>query len=582
MFFYVLTVNSCSCSLRESDDVTALDQLYTHLVTTVTDTQSVRAAAAFLGVEAFDTETVQLDLSFWEKEGESNLSIAKQIGDHSDVFKESRRFMRDHRVKGQTFSTGIIFWYWPWYKNVADKTVKQDSFYQWMDFGGYSVKETYVEPKHSNLKEELLATKLVSIDVLNQAIIVKGDDLMKSNVIKSKRANSVWRSNDPYHFDIKRGDPLKPHHLHAAVTYTDNGEICKLLSESFRKMRATETIEDVKGRNSAFYWCSRYLREFTTYFGSNGLEQMSYGTSNGYETGPFFCGMSLVLSLPQFTMGLQGPTSTSKDRAVAWRFAGSGGMVIMLNNKKGFSVYEPFFDVSYISQYPEEDERLFCGSMFRLEVQTVITIGDSMNWCKYVPSLFKMDAVISSIVRDKMRITAREVAIVEAAIHSICGDEQQTSKSDLPLLDPFVLDMFYNYSLSKTKCYFDVCELGRHVQNSKFLELFLYPMHEMQDPSDLKEDVNVFRPILYNLFPNLESVTFLTSYRGFPTYALNAKSLLKVLDVPYRTASFSRVIILDGMNKWWQTSFSSDMQKAYKAKNFDVQFNNGKVCINLN
>ncbi len=74
------------------------------------------------------------------------------------------------------------------------------------------------------------------------------------------------------------------------------------------------------------------LRELVSYFGSRGWSGVK-----GKTSGPFFSGVSVVLNLSEFSIGFNTPTSTSKTIEVAWRFAGSGGMVITVGNDKGYS-----------------------------------------------------------------------------------------------------------------------------------------------------------------------------------------------------------------------------------------------------
>ena len=102
---------------------------------------------------------------------------------------------------------------------------------------------------------------------------------------------------------FRGGSPLSPHHLYAIIAYTDFSGFSTAFSETFRKMNYKESITSVRDRNRKFYFCSRYLREAVTYYGCAGL---GVNTSNGSEYGPFYTGMDVVLSLPQFKMGLQG------------------------------------------------------------------------------------------------------------------------------------------------------------------------------------------------------------------------------------------------------------------------------------
>ena len=258
--------------------------------------------------------------------------------------------------------------------------MKLNGLYSKMEFGEYTIKQSYVEPKYKDLKSELLATNLIDAKTLEEGIIQKVERLMQSDAVKRLRACcygcELYKESDPYHFGVPKGSPIQPHHLHALVAYTDFTKLSTEITESFRKLKNTESFEDVKRRNECLCWCSRFLRELVLLFGSIGRKKYE-NKANGIESGPFYCGMSVVLALPQFTIGLQGPTSTSKERCVAWRFAGTQGMVIKMNNEKGTTLYESFFDASWISKYGmEENERLFCGSVSRLGVQSLINAGD--------------------------------------------------------------------------------------------------------------------------------------------------------------------------------------------------------------
>ena len=73
--------------------------------------------------------------------------------------------------------------------------------------------------------------------------------------------------------------------------------------------------------------------------------------------GPFYCGMSSVMTIPQFTMQLFSPTSTSCHIEVAMKFSGDNGIIIQFDNEGGMATGMEGLDVSWISRYKEEDER---------------------------------------------------------------------------------------------------------------------------------------------------------------------------------------------------------------------------------
>ena len=136
-------------------------------------------------------------------------------------------------------------------------------------------------------------------------IISKSKDYLLTDKCRAMKSNPCAGDGgeDPFQFGIKNGTQLQPHHLFAIVAYCDFTAFCSTFSESFRKLKPTETIKEVNARNSRFYHCSRFLREAVMYYGCAGLENSA---PNGIESGPFYTGMSVVLNLPQIKMGLQG------------------------------------------------------------------------------------------------------------------------------------------------------------------------------------------------------------------------------------------------------------------------------------
>ena len=88
--------------------------------------------------------------------------------------------------------------------------------------------------------------------------------------------------------------------------------------------------------------------------------------------GPFYCGMSKLMVIPDFNIRLCCPTSTSKQIAVATRFGGSDGIIIQLNNYRYFfSTKLRSFNCSWLSNYCAEDERLLFGGASQVQIENI-------------------------------------------------------------------------------------------------------------------------------------------------------------------------------------------------------------------
>jgi len=119
---------------------------------------------------------------------------------------------------------------------------------------------------------------------------------------------------------------LHPAHVHALLLYTDFSALCTDFSASFRAVERGESLEANKARNGRYHHFAKRLKELVMCYGSD--------NANDNSRGPFFCGVSAVLNIPQFAIRLNAPTSTSLHIEVAMRFAGgTDGMIIQLNNE---------------------------------------------------------------------------------------------------------------------------------------------------------------------------------------------------------------------------------------------------------
>ena len=163
-------------------------------------------------------------------------------------------------------------------------------------------------------------------------------------------------------YDISENDIISIDHIIALILYCDFSTYCTRFSKTFRQICSIESMEEVKARNSCFWFQSKNFREVVEGYGSLGNSRW-LPAGQEPETGPFFTGLDAVLAVPEFTLRLYSPTSTSKHIAVSLNFSKQTGMIIQLNNKELDDVCGDvsFFDVRWLSRFPDEDGRVFAG-----------------------------------------------------------------------------------------------------------------------------------------------------------------------------------------------------------------------------
>ena len=280
-------------------------------------------------------------------------------------------------------------------------------------------------------------------------------------------------------------------------------------------------------------------------------------SSTDDESGPFFTGMSLELNIPSFSIGLQGPTSTSKQKEIALRFAGSHGMLIRLNNEATPSDREPFWNTAWISCFPEEGERFFFGSLFKLQLETLILVDSAKNYKQSFGAFYKFDAALSGA--DIGAVSRTEFELFDNCIKSVFGEPFANSQ-----LDAFILDNFYAFTQHKTRIVLFPADIAE-VANKSFVDMIMHPLSSRHGADD---DTNLFKPLLLKLFPNLTQITMQTSWGR--VYNFNLLSLLSLLDKAELPRSWQSIIIKDYDQKWLESAFSVEKQQLFAAKGFKM------------
>eukprot|EP01083_Nonionella_stella_P070504 188677_1 len=152
-----------------------------------------------------------------------------------------------------------------------------------------------------------------------------------------------------------------------------------------------------------YFFFSKFLSEAVSEFGLNGKGKWSKDINNNNkwigtgEPGPFFCGISVIMHFPQFAIYLSGPCSTTKQEEIACNFAGETGIIIKLQNDTFMTkLLGRFFDCSFISNYVEEDERLWINTGVKLRMQTIKMVKSGNNYKQFFHAFYCLDALLSS------------------------------------------------------------------------------------------------------------------------------------------------------------------------------------------
>eukprot|EP01083_Nonionella_stella_P031374 85915_1 len=531
----------------------------------------------FLEKEGYDSEAINHDLACFALNQKSN--IANQVNE--TMLFVMQRYTQNIKVTAASFSTGFIFYYWPYYESF-DETEQIENENNINDHGGYAVRQLYIKtPKHNeSFKEEILYYSNDKDDIASpqpntdiyQAVYAKAMRYMNTKEVKSR--SSVHQEH--LHYDIKPGTPFALQNVMSLLIYCDFTNLCTKFSATFRFIPADDSLQSVKARNSAYWWLSKILRETVQLFGSNRYD----------AHGPFYCGMNFLMYIYQFNIRLCGPTSTTSSKDATATFHEGNGIIIQFNNN-GDSYNSKrlrFFDCSWLSDYPDEAERLFFGGDFRIRIESVTVIETKMPYKSAFHALYLFDCMVtaSNMKGCKVSIKAKDKEILEALIGYELGLIAKKS------YDEYVHDTFHAFCIKKTQIIVNINQLDWYFRDHDLYKLMMCDGDNtdgdtMADDSigaryssNSKHDNtkrNILNAKMFKLFENATEFTIYTTDRkGLTSYSFDLELFLSVAN----ESNHWRQIVIKGVydeadvHKYnQQTSWISDAFDEFKVNGKD-------------
>eukprot|EP01084_Bolivina_argentea_P148472 259553_1 len=162
--------------------------------------------------------------------------------------------------------------------------------------------------------------------------------------------------------------------------------------------------------------------------------------------------------MPGFNIRLCSPTSTSIQIEVAAKFSGPNGIIIMFNHPEYVPpyVYLRGFNVSWLSRYKEEHERLFYGGYYPMKIVSVRVKSTNNNYKKIIQSLAYLDMCISGTSgMDAFKASAHDILVIQN-LFSLMLNQKATLT-----FDKYILDTIHAFIQNKTQITLDLYELNR-------------------------------------------------------------------------------------------------------------------------
>eukprot|EP01083_Nonionella_stella_P177611 624738_1 len=96
------------------------------------------------------------------------------------------------------------------------------------------------------------------------------------------------------------------------------------------------------------------------------------------------------------------------------KFSGKNGIVLQMDNQYiAQYLYLHGFNASLISRFKEEDERLFFGGAWPIQIQSIRIRSTKQNFETFINSLCYLDTMLTGGWMSGMKVTEDDVFIIE-------------------------------------------------------------------------------------------------------------------------------------------------------------------------
>eukprot|EP01083_Nonionella_stella_P285217 970867_1 len=279
---------------------------------------------------------------------------------------------------------------------TADAAAQKSKFTSDSDSYGFGVDHSYphLTDIHCSIQDELVLNTLYPLSVAHfQNLLIKAIKTHEIALSKGYKEDLICKYfNSDY--NILRNEPIQIRHILALIIYTDLTQFCTVLRQTYRKKDDESEDEQVSERHQQLYHYSRSLFEAVEFYGHFMEPNLTV-----------YHGLNKVLYFNHFTAYFYQPISTTTSLQVANQFSDGRGIILSL--KSGTSAQDmdmedmipKYLNVSWLSNFPHEDEKLFYGGY---EVFQITNIIESATLTGHVKELFMFNKFQQMIQNHKV------------------------------------------------------------------------------------------------------------------------------------------------------------------------------------
>eukprot|EP01083_Nonionella_stella_P046156 123573_1 len=233
------------------------------------------------------------------------------------------------------------------------------------------------------------------------------------------------------------------------------------------------------------------------------------------------------------------------------------------------------FNASWISRYKTEDERLFFGGLWPIQIQSIRIRSTKQNFAMFIRCLHYLDTLVTGgEMYDMEAATGDDVFIIESLMNDLLNTKE-TKKQ----FDDYIHSTFDAFTRSKKQIVLNLDQLNEYA-NKKVLDLFLNTLdqRDVRKEEEMKRECddlrNLWKPQIFEIFKNVKSVVVMTTYDSV-SYSISMDALLSLI----KLASLDNVTLKARAykdNKTWiedvWCNASETLIKQYGDANYNIEF----------
>eukprot|EP01084_Bolivina_argentea_P288252 494728_1 len=247
----------------------------------------------------------------------------------------------------------------------------------------------HLSPVHASIYDELLFNKLCALNEKQfQNLLTKAIKL--HSIIKTDENNHglICKYYHPQ-YNIIRNEIIGLRHICTIAIYTDMTNFCTAYRKTYRKIDNETTEQQVTRRHCQLYYYSRCLFEAIEFFGQFMEPNMKV-----------YHGLTKVMHFEKFSAYFNQPISTTKSIATAQNFSGGTGIILKFKSAADYlhnSTKTPkYLAVSWMSNFPKEDEKLFYGLYVAFIISDIIEAQNMKSHSKELLMLNKFQKTVQN------------------------------------------------------------------------------------------------------------------------------------------------------------------------------------------